>query len=317
MNKSTATSGVYVELAQLLALRHLASTIDITAAIKKQATLSGLHITRARGRGMDFDEVRIYQPGDDARSIDWRVTARTQVTHTKLYREERERPVMILADQSASLFFGSRHCFKSVLVARLAALIAWSTLFHGDRIGGMVFGNDQHQEIRPRRHKQAVLHLINALVTANHELNKHRMQNQNGYLLTALTKIRHTLKSGGRLIMLSDFSHYDDACYRELYKIAQHNQVIALLVYDPLEKELPNSGWYTVSNQTEHTRINANNSQLRLAYHQQFEKNIAVLKNDFLRCNIPLLEISTADDLIKTIGRPLSAKTTGRYAVYG
>lgn len=316
MNKNAATSGVYVELSQLLALRHLADAIDITASIKREAAAAGLHMTRARGRGMDFDEVRIYQAGDDVRSIDWRVTARTQKPHTKLYREERERPVMILADQSASLFFGSQQYFKSVLVARLTALIAWSTLAHGDRVGGIVFGNENHQEIRPRRHKQAVLSLINALVTANHILEKAHIKKRNSYLLTALTKARHTLKSGGRLIIISDFYHYDEACYRELYQISQHNQAIAIFVYDALEKQLPSSGWYSISDQQEYARINANNEQLRSAYQRQFEARADYLKNDFLKCGIPLLKIATNEDFIRVIGQQLTPKAATRYATH-
>lgn len=315
MNKQATTSGVYVELSQLLALRHVADAIDITASIKKQAMLSGLHMTRARGRGMDFDEVRIYQPGDDVRSIDWRVTARTQTVHTKLYREERERPVMILADQGSSLFFGSQQYFKSVLAARLAALLAWSTLAHGDRVGGIVFGNEDHQEIRPRRHKQAALALINALVSANHKLTKDSTIYQN-YLLKALSKTRHTLKSGGRLIMISDFSQYDEACFRELYKIAQHNQVIAVFIYDPLEKTLPSSGWYSVTNQQERTRINTHSQSLREKYQQQFESRIDYLKNEFLSCGIPLLQIATNEDFIRAIDQQLTPKTANRYASY-
>lgn len=319
MNKpSTTSSGVYVDLSSLLAMRHLADTVDINAAIKKQASLAGLHMTRARGRGMDFDEVRIYQPGDDVRSIDWRVTARTQKPHTKLYREERERPVMILADQSSSLFFGSQQYFKSVLVAKLAALIAWSTIAHGDRVGGIVFSDFDHKEIRPRRHKQAVLSIISALVAMNHQLNsEYQQKNKTPYLLNTIAKARHTLKSGGRLIIISDFAQYDEACYRELYKIAQHNQVITIFVYDPLEKQLPASGWYSVSNHQERARIFSGDQELQTTYHQQFTNHVARLKNDFGRSGIALLEVATNEALLHTISQQLTLNPSRRYATHG
>lgn len=318
MNKPSATSsGVYVDLASLLAMRHLAGTVDINTPIKKQAALSGLHMTRARGRGMDFEEVRIYQAGDDVRSIDWRVTARTQKPHTKLYREERERPVMILADQSSSLFFGSQQYFKSVLVAKLTALIAWSSIAHGDRVGGIVFSDAEHKEIRPRRHKQAVLSIINALVEMNHKLNNNYKQtNDSNYLLNALAKARHTLKSGGRLIIISDFAQYDDACYRELYKISQHNQVMGLFVYDNLEKQLPTSGLYTVTNHKERAHIFGNDQQLQTTYHQQFSAHLDRLKNDFGRCAIALLEAATHESLLNTINQQLTLNSSRRYTSY-
>jgi uncharacterized protein (DUF58 family) len=314
---STTSSGVYVDLSSLLAMRHVADAVDINAPIKKQAALSGLHMTRARGRGMDFDQVRIYQSGDDVRSIDWRVTARTQKPHTKLYHEERERPVMILADQSASLFFGSQQYFKSVLVARLAALMAWSTIAHGDRVGGIVFSDSEHKEIRPRRHKQAVLSIINALVEMNHNLNnKHKPANTSNHLLNTLAKARHTLKSGGRLIMISDFAHYNDECYRELYKISQHNQVMGIFVYDQLEKQLPPSGWYSVSNHQERARIFSGDQQLQTTYHQQFINHVDRLKNDFGRCGIALLEVATHEALLHTISQQLTLNPSRRYATY-
>lgn len=318
MNKPSATSsGVYVDLASLLAMRHLADVVDINAPIKKQAALSGLHMTRARGRGMDFDEVRIYQAGDDVRSIDWRVTARTQVVHTKLYREERERPVMILADQSTSLFFGSQQYFKSVLVAKLASLVAWSTIAHGDRVGGIVFSDNKHKEIRPRRHKQAVLSIINALVEMNHQLNNdYKKKNESNYLLNALAKARHTLKSGGRLIIISDFAQYDDACYRELYKISQHNQVMGLFVYDQLEKQLPASGWYSITNHQERARLFSGDKKLQSSYQQQFTDHAQHLKSDFERCGIALLEIATNEELLQTISQQLMIKTAKRYATH-
>ncbi len=107
--------------------------------------------------------MRSYQPGDDIRTIDWRVTARTGSAHTKLFREERERPVLVVVDQRSSMFFGSSHCFKSVLAAQLASLLAWSALHGGDRVGGLVFNEQGHQEVRPRRSRKTVLALLSQI----------------------------------------------------------------------------------------------------------------------------------------------------------
>jgi len=124
--------GAYVSLDELIRLRHLGADFETLQRQQNHNPLAGMIASRVRGRGMDFSEVRQYEPGDDVRTIDWRVTARTGKAHTKLFQEEKERPVMILTDQSHGMFFGSVFAFKSVIAAQAAALIAWSALSQGD-----------------------------------------------------------------------------------------------------------------------------------------------------------------------------------------
>ena len=149
--------GAYTDIRELIQLRYAARGMDLLQANKTRNPLSGLLSSKFRGRGIDFAEVRIYQPGDDVRTIDWRVTARTQIPHTKLFQEEKERPVLILVDQSTSMFFGSRQAFKSVLAAESAALIAWTALERGDRVAGIVYSQKGQREVRPRRSKNLSL----------------------------------------------------------------------------------------------------------------------------------------------------------------
>ena len=129
--------GVRLTVDELLALRRDALGLDLTSRYRVSSTLAGGYRSKFRGRGMDFDEVRTYQPGDDIRNIDWRVTARTGKPHTKLFKEERERPVFLLIDQSKHLFFGSRNALKSVVAARAASLLVWASINAGSRIGGI------------------------------------------------------------------------------------------------------------------------------------------------------------------------------------
>lgn len=126
----SAAPGVELGLDELLEMRHRLHEARLFSSQNRRSPLVGLHHSRLRGRGVDFDQVRIYQPGDDVRTIDWRVTARTREPHTKLFHEERERPVFVLVEQSQRLFFGSGLCFKAVLAARAAAFIGWSALAH-------------------------------------------------------------------------------------------------------------------------------------------------------------------------------------------
>ena len=159
----TPARGAYAELNDLIALRFPARQLELGRRNRALSALAGPNKSNFRGRGIDFEEVRSYQPGDDIRTIDWRVTARTGSAHTKLFREERERPVLVVVDQRSSMFFGSSHCFKSVLAAQLASLLAWSALDAGDRVGGLVFNEAGHREIRPRRSRKTVLALLSQL----------------------------------------------------------------------------------------------------------------------------------------------------------
>src|SRR5690606_11080614 len=155
---------------ELVEIRHQRRGLQLFSAPQRRGALVGLHRARLRGRGIDFDQVRVYQPGADVRSIDWRVTARTQQPHTKLYHEERERPVYLLVAHSRALFVGTGGQFKSVLAAQAAALFGWAALYDHDRIGGLVFGGDSAPEVRPQRSKQSLLQLLSRVVDANHAL---------------------------------------------------------------------------------------------------------------------------------------------------
>jgi uncharacterized protein (DUF58 family) len=136
---------VCVSPATLIALRGAGEGLSLKAS-RIAARQSGNYLSRFKGRGMEFDEARQYQPGDDVRTLDWRVTARTGKPHTKLFREERERAVLAWVDMRPTMFFATRGAFKSVIAARAAALIAWSTNQQGDRLGSLVFNADNHHE---------------------------------------------------------------------------------------------------------------------------------------------------------------------------
>src|SRR5690606_436223 len=162
--------GAFVTLQQLFDQRHVAHNLELDYNSRTRLGMTGAHISKIRGRGVDFEEHRAYQPGDDIRTIDWRVTARTGRPFTKVFREERERPVIIGIDQSASMYFGSQVAFKSVVAAEAAAIICWTTVDNGDRVGGVVFNESEQDLIKPRRGKRSALRLLNALSENNQRL---------------------------------------------------------------------------------------------------------------------------------------------------
>ena len=189
---------------------------------------------------MEFDESRPYAPGDDVRSLDWRVTARTAKPHTKLYREERERPVYICVDFRSSMFFASRGVYKSVMAAKMAALLAWRAKDQGDRIGGSLFSEAGIREIAPKSGQRAVLQWLNGLVTfakspeTRHEVNAREQSIQN-----ALRHLGNHVKPGSQVYLLSDFRHLTPSGAESISRIAKQSSVTLIFIYDPLEEKLP------------------------------------------------------------------------------
>ena len=131
--------------------------LEIGTKKRASSLMAGTQRSPFKGRGINFEEVRRYQPGDEIRHMDWRVTARTGEPHLKLFQEERERPVIFVVDFTASMFFGTRVAFKSVIAARVATLLAWAALARGDRVGSLIFSEHGHQDLRPRGGRSGVL----------------------------------------------------------------------------------------------------------------------------------------------------------------
>lgn len=240
--------GVYVSVDELLRLRHLSRDLTLTTRKRSQALLEGSVRTRYRGRGMEFSEVRPYQPGDDIRTIDWRVTARVQAPYTKLFQEERERPIFVMVDQRSPMFFGSQVCFKSVFAAQIATVIAWIANNNSDRIGALLFGDRRQGDVRAKRSKHAVLDLLHQLVEFNRELSGPVATEGGTTTLDMLTEASRIARPGSLVILLSDFHDFTSDCREPLSQLAKRSDVMALHVYDPLERQLPRAGQLAISN---------------------------------------------------------------------
>ena len=275
--KDSRLPGAYVTLEQLLALRFLPNPAALRAPNARiVGNRAGSKLSKLKGRGVDLAEVRAYQPGDDIRSIDWRVTARTNKPHTKIFREERERPTLIVVDQSQNMFFGSKLRLKSVAVADIAARIAWQTLATGDRVGGLVVGNEEARLHKPYRTTKAVARLLNDVVNLNQALNRntHRTLSHDEMML----RIRRLARSNYRIFVLSDFSGSVDSWTDHLQKLAKHNSVTAVHIYDPIELQLPPSDHYLVTDGKDRLQFYTGDQGLRSRYKEQFENKVSGLE---------------------------------------
>jgi uncharacterized protein (DUF58 family) len=314
-SRRNAKGRAYTSIVELIRLRYAVHELDSLTLPRSINPLSGLLTSRFRGRGTDFAEVRVYQPGDDVRSIDWRVTARTQTPHTKMFQEEKERPVLILVDQSASMFFGSKVAFKSVAAAEAAALIAWTTLDRGDRVGGIVFAESHHREIRPRRSKHSVLRLLNEIHDFNHLLSRQKLISEQAspdfdYLAEALRNVRRVAKHGSAIFIVSDFRSFNELARIHLRQLARHNDIVGILTFDPLEKSLPVPDLYSITNGVTQTRINTADRHYRQQYENSYAGYVADIRREFARIRSPLLELST----LEPIGHALSNRFTEQAA---
>ena len=231
---------------------------------------AGSTVSKHRGRGIDFSEVRAYQPGDDVRTIDWRVTARKNKPHTKVFREERERLTMIVVDQTQSMFFGSQVRLKSVAAAELAALGAWQALRHNDRVGGVIIGNHSYAAHKPYRNVKSVARLLADLCTMNQALQRGAPHPPAQHFADALAQIRRLARNNYRIYFISDFQPIGDHWRDAFRSLSRHNEVIAVRVYDPLERDLPPADSYTVTDGEHRLQFHAGNPALRERYHDRF-----------------------------------------------
>lgn len=304
----TTASGVSIDVDELIQLRLRARGLELRAQRTVATTLAGGHGSRFRGRGMDYLESRQYQPGDDIRNMDWRITARVGRPHTKLYREERERPVMVVVDLGPSMQFGTRGAFKSVVAARAAALIGWAAVSRGDRIGAILF-NAEHEEIPPRGGRRGVMGLIRRLADAS-ATGRTASAGESGFN-TALQRMRRVVRPGSLIFLFSDFYGIDGSTSMHLMRIRQHNDLIACQVLDALEVRAPPPGLYGVTDGERVTSMDTRDKGRRAAYMKFFDAHHASVDALMARFSIPLLRLSTTDDVVEKMAAGL-ATTSGK-----
>jgi len=303
---SAISPGVYVALDDLIALEHRGRRVSFLPRQPVRSLLSGRYASRMRGRGLNFEEIRDYRPGDDVRSIDWKVTARLQKPHVRVFDEERDRQTLLVVDQRLSMFFGSRLAMKSVTAAEAAAIGAWRVLRVGDRIGAVVFNDRETVDVKPRRSRATVLQILSAIVAQNQMLGVGRGIVAAPLMLnTALTQARRRALHDATVIVISDFDGANDATRKTVGEIARHNDVLALLVHDPLQSDLPPTASMTVTDGELQIRLDVGRDSVRRSLSQAAE---ARLKDVFVwthELGIPVLPLSAAEDTAAQLRRLL------------
>ncbi len=289
-----AAEDVYTSLQALTRLRYDARGFSYLPRQPVRSLLTGRKRSRLRGRGLDFDELRHYRPGDDIRNMDWRVTNRTGKPHVRVYTEERDRPVFVVVDQRVSMFFGSRRKMKSVIAAEVAALTAWRVLGVGDRIGAVLFNDQQTTEIRPSRSEQLTLGWLGQLVSMNQQLSVDpALTHDTGALDRALLALERQVGHDHLLVLVSDFSGWSARTLATLRRIRRHNDILCALVYDPLERDIQAADKLVVSDGFYQLEIDPGQHRLGEKFQAQIASNLASVQADLRRHDIPVLLLDT------------------------
>jgi len=303
-------SPIRVSQAGLIRLNGPARAIALDV-LRIKSLQSGAYVSHFRGRGMEFDESRPYQPGDDPRSIDWRVTARSTTAYTKLFREERERPVLLVVDLRANMHFATKGCFKSVNASRAAALLSWAAHHRGDRLGGIIFGDTTHRELKPRLGRQAALRFVHELV-AHPDWESGEREASSGDeqpLVQAMSALRRVARPGSLVVVLSDFLGFSRAAQSYLSSVARHNEVLAVVLDDPFEQKLPPPGRYRLVGHDDELAIDTTAKAARHDYEKAFQTRRHELEAFCRRYGVHLMPLSTEDDPVRALQSALGRRT--------
>jgi uncharacterized protein (DUF58 family) len=296
--QTTTNDGTRATLAELVACHHDARDLAITPPRTARAPLAGGYRSAVHGRGIEFDEVRAYQPGDDVRTIDWRVTARAGRPYSKLFREERERSVVVLLDTGASMHFGTRRRFKSVAAARAAALVAWSAFDGGDRVGGLVLG-ERAVWMPPRRRQDHMARLLGAFATGTEA----EPERATAKLADALAQLRRVTTAGSSVFVVSDFYGFGDEARAHLTAIARTSDVTCVLVYDRLEQSPPPPGLYRFTDGRHMVVHSADGEDWRSAYAAHFAARVKSLQDFCRKPHVSLILLRADADAAEPLRR--------------
>ena len=293
--KHRSADGVYARLDDLIRLQHKASGFSFLPRQPVHSILSGRHASKLRGRGLNFEELRNYLPGDDTRNIDWKVTARTREPYVRVYTEEKDRPVWLLVDQRVNMFFGSKTRMKSVVAAEVAAISAWRVLSVGDRVGALVFSDSGISVVPPHRSRERVIQILKQVVDKNHALSADPASKPDpGKLNEAIKQVSLLARHDSLVCLITDGNGINEDTRKHITRLSEHNDVLMAFIYDPLEKSLPAAGRLRFSDGEGQLETDTSSKKLRTDFQTEFEDRLDWMHGASRRFSIPVLPLQTA-----------------------
>lgn len=305
---------IYADLNELRRLQFKTHGFSFLAKQPAKSLLSGKNVAKLRGRGLNFEELRQYRPGDDIRAMDWKVTQRTGKPHIKVYTEEKERNVYLAIDQRMTMFFGSSHKMKSVIAAEIAALMAWRVVETGDRVGAVIYNDDEIKIIPAKRGRQHVVNLLSQIIKKNHQLSVTDLQGNNSVDNKAffadsynkmLGKLRTVAGHNSLVILIGDGHGWNDKSTTFIKQIRQHSEIIACYVFDPIELALPEMSQMVVSDGLQQIQFSSEDKTTQKKYQIEIEKQLKAYSDTTKRLRIPLLSIDTLSPVDQQLRKAL------------
>jgi uncharacterized protein (DUF58 family) len=297
---------IHVDANHLLRLGSQSRAISLLPRQPARSILNGRHASRLRGRGLNFEELRTYLPGDDIRTIDWKVTARTGKPHVRVYTEERDRPALLLVDQRVSMFFGTEVYMKSVVAAEAAAIAAHRVLGQGDRVGGIVFGDTDLAEHHPKRRPAALKRFLSSVAALNCSLNASLHPTPTVSLNDVLNHAARIAHTNALICVFSDFDGLNEATESLLRRLAQSNDLILFNISDPSSRELIPGLRMTVSDGDAQIQLDSSDPDLSKRIRAELENRLAQLQHWSRRYGFPIVPLTTAeptlDQLLRLFG---------------
>ncbi len=295
------TQGVYASLEELIKLQFQSRDFSFLPSQPVSSILAGRYASRLRGRGLNFEELRKYQSGDDVRTIDWKVTARTRSPYVRVYTEEKDRAVLVVCDQRLNMFWGTRERLKSVTAAQAAALAAWRATAVGDRIGAVIFNDEEVIEHRPQRSQKSVMNVLNSVVRMNQKLKVDSKVEPNPSMLNEALKKALTLATHDMLVIIvSDFFGVDKTTEKLTAKLSQHNDVLGILVTDPV-RESPQAQKVTASDGRLQMEIPFDRKSVRDKVVGSYREERDGIAHFMRKLSAPLLTLSNQGDVVDQI----------------
>ena len=298
--------GVYVTLSELLKFGYMPKNFNIRPSGAVLSKLSGRHLSGVRGRGMDFSEMKQYVQGDDTRNIDWKATRRTGKPYVRVYNEERDRNVWLVVSQMNSMFFGSKTRMKSVSAAHTAALMAFKALEMGDRVGAVVYNNEEVKFFKATSSKNNVVQIMTEIERQNHLLHADNAKNHTGNLSKSLKILSTLAKHDDLVVLIGDGRALDDETAKHITRINMHNDVIGVLVYDPMEEEIVSSKSLFFTDGVETVDVDSSDKEFIRKYRERLSGKKESFQKLSRKNALPVLSISTAYPVLDQLYEQLS-----------
>ncbi|MDR1694539.1 MAG: DUF58 domain-containing protein [Lactobacillaceae bacterium] len=302
-SEEKVSEGIYATLEDLIEQRRYINFVNYHNKKTTFSKSAGDIKSAFKGRGMEFDQIRSYQYGDEVRDIDWRVTARKMTPYTKIYNEERNRDVYVFLDLSPSMVFGTKRELKSVAAAKIAGLLGWISFENKDKFGCLIYDGSEYFFYKPQNSRAALLAVLKKMseIGKSAALDKKMSKEDSGGFEKSLRMLQKNIKSRAEIFLISDFYMFDDKVKKSLAALSKKGKLYLIDVFDRIEKSAPRSGEYMISDGDKNLIFDTGNDNFKDEYAKYFVHKSKLIKDFCLKFSFDYMSVSTAIPIFRQI----------------